>query len=445
MKILNKLNSSNKTSLKGTPSFKIVGRWLAVILTVLFIHSPAVSAAEGSLEKIIAIVDDDVLLASELNERVQQILNKIKQSGQQDPPMDQIQKDILDQLILENIQMQLARRAGLRISDAQLTASVERIARQNNMTLDQFTQALKNEGQSYISFREQVRKDTILQQIQKGNVNQRIKVTPQEIANFLQSEEGASVTAPEYRMLHTLIPLPAKSDGATDEKAKKLADELFEKIQNGQDYAKAIGTNGQTELSISDLGWRKSKDLPSIFSGLAAALQKNETAAPLKSAGGYHLVKLLDKRGDGEIIPQTKASHILLKPSAIRDDVATEAALKALRQRAIDGEDFAELAREHSEDIGSAAEGGDLGWTSPGQMVPVFQDAMELTEDGEISTVFRSQFGWHVLRVAERRDEDITDKLRDNMAHGFIHKRKYDDELQAWLQKIRDEAYVDIK
>ena len=445
MKILNKISSSNSTSVNGTPYVRIFGRWLAAILTVFFIYSPAVSAKEGSLEKIIAIVDDDVLLASELNERVEQILNKIKQSGQQDPPMDQLKKDILDQLILENIQMQLARRAGLRISDAQLTASVERIARQNNMTLDQFREALKAEGQSYISFREQVRKDTILQQIQKGNVNQRIKVTPQEITNFLESEEGASVTAPEYRMLHTLIPIPAKGDGTAAEKAQQLADELFEKIKNGQDYAKTIRSNGQIELSISDLGWRKSKDLPGIFSGLAATLEKNETAAPLKSDGGYHLVKLLDKRGDGEIIPQTKASHILLKPSAIRDDKETEAALEALRQRAINGEDFSELAREHSEDIGSAAEGGDLGWTSPGQMVPVFQNAMELTKAGEISSVFRSQFGWHVLRVAERRDEDVTDRLRDNMAHSFIHKRKYDDELQSWLQKIRDEAYVDVK
>lgn len=395
------------------------------------------------LDQIIAIVDDDVVLASELRDRIQQVKLNIEKSGKTAPPMDEIQRQILDQLILENIQLQMAYRAGVRISDAQLNDSMLRIAQQNRMDLIQFKEALERDGVSYNETREQIRKEMLLQRVQQGNVNQRVQITDQEIANFLSSKEGQAMTAPEYRMLHTLIAIPSGADKATIASAKKMADTLYQRIENGEDYAKVISNYSQ--LKINDLGWRKAADLPSLISGLATTTGEGDTASPVQSASGFHLVKLLDKRGDGKVIPQTKARHILLKPSAIRNEAATEAEIKALRQRTIDGESFEELAREFSEDIGSALEGGDLGWTSPGQLVGAFQDAMDSTKPNDISPAFKSQYGWHILQVIERRDKDVTDDIRRNIARNHIHQRKYDDELQTWLQKIRDEAYVDFK
>ena len=395
------------------------------------------------LDQVIAIVDDDVVLASELRDRIQQVKLNIEKSGKTAPPMDEIQRQILDQLILENIQLQMAYRAGVRISDAQLNDSMLRIAQQNRMDLIQFKEALERDGVSYNETREQIRKEMLLQRVQQGNVNQRVQITDQEIANFLSSKEGQAMTAPEYRMLHTLIAIPSGADKATIASAKKMADTLYQRIENGEDYAKVISNYSQ--LKINDLGWRKAADLPSLISGLATTTGEGDTASPVQSASGFHLVKLLDKRGDGKVIPQTKARHILLKPSAIRNEAATEAEIKALRQRTIDGESFEELAREFSEDIGSALEGGDLGWTSPGQLVGAFQDAMDSTKPNDISPAFKSQYGWHILQVIERRDKDVTDDIRRNIARNHIHQRKYDDELQTWLQKIRDEAYVDFK
>ncbi|MCP3906575.1 MAG: molecular chaperone SurA [Oceanicoccus sp.] len=395
------------------------------------------------LDQVIAIVDDDVVMASELRDRIQQVKLNIEKSGKTAPPMDEIQRQILDQLILENIQLQMAYRAGVRISDAQLNDSMLRIAQQNRMDLIQFKEALERDGVSYNETREQIRKEMLLQRVQQGNVNQRVQITDQEIANFLSSKEGQAMTAPEYRMLHTLIAIPSGADKATIASAKKMADTLYQRIENGEDYAKVISNYSQ--LKINDLGWRKAADLPSLISGLATTTGEGDTASPVQSASGFHLVKLLDKRGDGKMIPQTKARHILLKPSAIRNEAATEAEIKALRQRTIDGESFEELAREFSEDIGSALEGGDLGWTSPGQLVGAFQDAMDSTKPNDISPAFKSQYGWHILQVIERRDKDVTDDIRRNIARNHIHQRKYDDELQTWLQKIRDEAYVDFK
>lgn len=395
------------------------------------------------LDQVIAIVDDDVVMASELRDRIQQVKLNIEKSGKTAPPMDEIQRQILDQLILENIQLQMAYRAGVRISDAQLNDSMLRIAQQNRMDLIQFKEALERDGVSYNETREQIRKEMLLQRVQQGNVNQRVQITDQEIANFLSSKEGQAMTAPEYRMLHTLIAIPSGADKATIASAKKMADTLYQRIENGEDYAKVISNYSQ--LKINDLGWRKAADLPSLISGLATTTGEGDTASPVQSASGFHLVKLLDKRGDGKVIPQTKARHILLKPSAIRNEAATEAEIKALRQRTIDGESFEELAREFSEDIGSALEGGDLGWTSPGQLVGAFQDAMDSTKPNDISPAFKSQYGWHILQVIERRDKDVTDDIRRNIARNHIHQRKYDDELQTWLQKIRDEAYVDFK
>ena len=418
-------------------------QWSArLLLPAALMLTPVLSSAETQLfDGVIAIVDDDVVLASQLQNRLKQVEANIKKSGKKAPPIEKIQREILDQLILESIQIQMAYRAGVRISDEQLNQSMQRIASQNRMSLLEFKAALESDGLSYNATREQIRREMLIQRVQQGNVNQRVQITDQEIKNFLASEEGQALTAPEYRVLHTLLPLNDSTSGS-ELKASREADRLYQAINKGADYSKTMTSEG---LKPSDLGWRKLDDIPSLLAGVVPTLKEGATAEPLQSGSGFHLIKLLDKRGEGEVIPQTQARHILLKASAIRDEAATEAAIKKLRERALAGEDFGELAREYSEDIGSAVEGGDLNWTSPGQLVPAFQTAMDNASINEISPAFRSQYGWHILQVQGRRDKDVTEDLRKNMAKNFIHKRKFDDELAVWLQKIRDEAYVDIK
>ncbi|WP_372759211.1 peptidylprolyl isomerase, partial [Litorivivens sp.] len=378
---------------------------------------------------------------SELEDRLAQVRANIAQSGQ-DIPEERVRREVMDMMILENIQMQMADRVGLRINDEQLSAAMARIAAQNNMNLEQFREALNASGTSYAAAREQIRREMVLQQVQRGNVNQRIQITDQEIANYLESEEGRKRTAPEYHFAHILVALPSDATSAQKNKARKQADQLYQAIKSGKNVDALLKADN---VRASDLGWRKQPDLPSLFAAQASLVQDGEVLEPLESASGFHIVRLLESRGHNEVIAQTRARHILLKSSAIRSEKDTEKLAASLRQRAQKGESFHELAKSFSEDIGSAQEGGDLGWTSPGQLVPEFQEAMESTEIGNISKPFKSRYGWHIVKVEDRRMQDVTMDLRRNMARNILHERKFEEELDIWLRKIRDEAYVDIK
>lgn len=419
----------------------------AIAAALLILTAPVARADVQLLDQVIAIVDDDVILQSELDERLKAVMVNLEKSGNknQAPSPEKIQRELIDQLILENIQLQMAYRAGVRVSDAQLNESMLRIAQQNRMNLAEFKAALESDGMSYVGTREQVRREMLIQRVQQGNVNQRVHITDQEINSFLASEEGKTLTAAQYRVMHALIVLPGDASPEQLEAARSYAQQLYQQIQQGQDYKEVVRSTGPFSINSSDLGWRSTEELPSLLAGIAPSLKKGETAPPIQSPSGFHLIKMEDKRGDGETINQTQAQHILLKASAIRDEEATKQEIIKLRQQAIENNDFTALARGYSEDIGSAVEGGELGWSSPGQFVPAFQKAMDDTAIGNISEAFRSQYGWHIIKVNDRRVKDVTEDLRKRMARNYIHKRKFDDELQAWLQKIRDEAYVDFK
>jgi len=408
--------------------------------TLLIVLAPLAQAETKWLDKVVAIVDDDIILASELDTRIETIMTNIERSGKEAPPADQLRKEVLDLLILENIQMQLANRYGVRIEDEELNGAVARIAGNNNMSLAQFQQALTASGASYLAVREQIAKEMILQRVQMGNVNQRIQISDQEIQSFLKSEEGRQRTAPEYHFSHVLIPVDSDASPAQRQQAEAKAKALSAKMRAGKSV-----DNATDAISISDLGWRKSTELPSLFTEVAAKMNDFDVSEPIQSASGFHIIKLLESRGVKQMVKQTRASHILLKPSAIRSEAQTIALAKELRQRALNGESFRDLAKEYSEDIGSAQEGGDLGWTTPGQLVPQFQKAMDETSPGEIHEPVASDYGWHVIKVIERRNQDVTKDMRKQIARNIIHERKYADELDIWLRKIRSEAFVDIK
>ncbi len=418
----------------------------AIGLSALLLVAGQANAATEILDQVVAIVDDDIIMASELRERISTVSESITARGMKAPPEDQLIRETLDRLILESIQLQMGRKVGVRISDAQLNAAMQRIAAQNRMTLDQFRVALEQAGQSYNAMREQVRREMIIQRVQGGNVNQRIQITDQEVNNFLATEEGQKMAQPEYHILHALL---AVSPGASDSEAgaaEAHVEQLLTRIRSGESFEQVIsGSSGKYTFSGGDLGWRKLDDLPSLFAEVAPALSEGETSDPIRSDSGFHLVYMAEKRGAENVVAQTQVRHILVKPSEIMTDDQARQLAQELKGRALGGEEFADLAREYSEDIGSAQEGGELGWTNPGQMVPEFEQAMNATQVGDISDPVRSQFGWHILEVLDRRDEDMTATATRNMAMNYLHQRKYQEELDAWLRQIRDEAFVDIK
>lgn len=397
------------------------------------------------IDRVIAIVDDDVILSSEFQTRYQLVKANIAKAGRGLPDEQLLQREVLDQLVVESIQLQMARRVGVRISDQQLNQTIASMARQNGLTPLQLKAQIEQDGANYASFREKIRQEMIIQRVQSGNVNRRIQISDQEIDSFLDSEEGRQLTAADYRVMHALIPVAEDAAKAQTLKAREYAQQLYTKISKGGDFKTLTADNSIFAISSGDLGWRKLGDLPSLIADLIPQLNAGEIAEPVRSASGFHLIQLAEKRGDGQIAAQTHARHILLKTSAIRDEAATKQALEALRQRIIDGEDFAQLAKEHSEDIGTASEGGDLSWTSPGQLVQAFQDTMDNTEINAISPIFKSPYGWHIIEVLGRRDKDITSDIHRRMAGKFLHQRKFKDELEIWLQSIRDEAYIDYK
>ncbi len=419
---------------------------LSAALTGAMLVTAPLQAATEIIDQVVAIVDDDVIMASELRERVNAVSENLQARGMQMPPEDQLIRDTLDRLILESIQLQMGRRAGVRISDDQLNEALQRIAAQNRMTLEQFTQALAQRGQSYDAMREQVRREMIIQRVQAGNVNQRIQITEQEVGNFMSTQEGQALTQPEFHLLHALMPIDPDASERTIEAATAQVNAVMKRIRAGESFKKVLQTSNQPyAFSGGDLGWRKLDDLPSLFTEIVPKLSPGQTADPVRSESGYHIVYLEAVRGLDQVITQTKARHILVKPSEIMTDEQARDLVQQLRSRAMAGEDFADLAREYSEDFGSAQEGGELGWTMPGQMVPQFEAAMAATAVDQISEPVRTQFGWHIIKVEGRREEDMTNEATRAKAMDYVHNRKYQEELDAWLRQIRDEAFVDIK
>jgi peptidyl-prolyl cis-trans isomerase SurA len=400
------------------------------------------NTSQRMLDRIIAIVDDDVILASELDDAVARATVNYTRAKRELPPADQFRRQIFDQLVLNSLQLQIAKRAGVRVSDSELNDQMEQIARQNNMTLEQFSQALTKDGTPYAVVREQLRKEILIKHVQQGSVSERIQITDQEVDNFLNSAEGRQITAPQYHVQHALLPFGEGADAAA---VQHFAEQLTARLRAGEDFQRVVSTAGPVKIQSNDLGWKNSDELPTLVANLVPNLKAGETADPQRTAGGYHIIKLAEVRGKGEVVEQTKARHILLKPSAIRSDDQCKQLAAQLRQRALNGEDFAALARQYSEDIGSAMEGGELGWTSPGQLVAAFQSAMDGTKVGQISEPFHSRYGWHIVLVEERRKQDVTEEVRRNIARNYLHEKKYQEELDNWLRKIRDGAFVDIK
>ena len=420
---------------------KLATRCLLLMWVVL---AATAHAQVQTLDQVVAIVDDDIILATELQERLMLIKRNIEQRDMEAPPEDVLVRETLDRLILESIQLQLANRYGVRIPDAQLDAAMARMAAGSNLTLEQFRAAVEANGQSYGAMREEIRREMMIQRVQQGNVSRNIEISEQEVDNFLSTEAGAEMTQPEFRVVQALVEVSKKDSKAEVASKEAFVDGVLASILAGTRFEDAVSVIEPYAFKGGDLGWRKIDAIPSMYAQVIPNLKVGETAK-IASGAGFHLVYLADERGRERLVQQTEVRHILIKPTEVLDEAAAEALAGSLRQRALDGEDFADLAREYSDDIGSAQEGGELGWTSPGQMVPEFEAAMASTEVGEISPPVESQFGWHILEVTGRREQNIAEDIRRQQVMGYLHDQKYEEELEAWLRKIREEAFVDIK
>ena len=416
----------------------------AVSLIALCVLGSQAAAQVQTLEQVVAIVDDDIILATELQERLMLIKRNIEQRDMEAPPEDVLVRETLDRLILESIQLQLANRYGVRIPDAQLDAAMARMAGGSNLTLEQFRAAVEANGQSYGAMREEIRREMLIQRVQQGNVSRNVEISEEEVDNFLSTEAGAEMTQPEFRVVQALVEV-SKKDSKTEVQSKEaFVDGVLASILTGKPFEEAVSVIQPYTFKGGDLGWRKIDAIPSMFAEVIPNLKVGETAK-IASGAGFHLVYLADERGRERLVQQTEVRHILITPTEVMDDAAAEALTQSLRERALEGEDFAELAKEYSDDIGSAQEGGELGWTSAGQMVPEFEAAMASTEVGTISEPVKSQFGWHILEVTGRREQNIAEDMRRQQVMGYLHDQKYQEELEAWLRKIREEAFVDIK
>ena len=396
------------------------------------------------LDQVVAIVDDDIILASELQERVQGVRSTMESRGVDVPEDDVLVRETLDRLILHSIQLQLADRYGVRIPDQQLDESMTRLAQRNGLSLEQFRVALEQSGQSYAIARESLRDDLAIQRVQQGNVMRNINITEQEIDNFLATEEGETLTQPEYRVVQALLSTSRNEDALVVAEKERFVDDVLATVQSGTPFEEAVSITQPFVFSGGDLGWRKLGDIPSMFAEVVPSLSVGEVTK-VRSSSGFHLVYLADAVGGERLIRQTDVRHILIKPTEVLSEEAAEALAVELKTRIGDGESFGDLARQYSDDIGSAAEGGELGWTNPGQMVPEFEAAMASASEGEVTAPFRSEFGWHILEVKGRRDKDFSSQVRRNQVAGYIREQKYQEELDAWLRKIREEAFVDIK
>ena len=410
---------------------------------------PAAPARERQiLDRIVAVVNDDVITATELDERIHFLELQLRQQRKPVPPRDRLRGQVLEHMVMDRIQLQLAAATGIRVDDETLNKTLAKIAAQNHLSLAEFHDVLEQEGFSFARFREDMRKEIIKQRLQQREVDSRIVVTDQEVDNFLVTQRVQGKVDEEYRLGHILVAIPGSATPEDIHRARQRAQEILDALRGGKDFAETAieSSDGQQALKGGDLGWRKAGELPTLFVDVVQSMQVGDISDLIRSPSGFHIVKLLDKRsGARHVITQTRARHILIKPGALLDEQAALARARELRRRLLAGEDFAALAREYSDDKATATQGGELGWVDPGQMVPEFQRAMDALEPGEISEPVKSGFGWHLIQVEARRSHDDTEEHRRKLARQQIFRRKAEEARSSWLRRLRDEAYVEYR
>ena len=407
-----------------------------IYITLSILLALPLSAKIEILDIVAIIVGEGVVLESQVNNMLANIEKRYQEQGAPMPPREALLEQVQERLIIEELQLQMGRQAGIRIGDGELNQAFENIAQTNGLSLEEFIKTLEAEGESYEELRSQVRKEMIIQRVQRGKVGREVDITEQELDGFLATEGAVKELSPELFVRQILVPDQNK------------ADSLLIKINNGEDFTDLAKKNSKSSNATSggEMGWRNLADLPSLFADALKNKKKGYISPPLKSGSGFYILKLEDKRGDlVRFEDQWNVRHILMMTTKLRDETFTKKELEEVRKRVLDGEDFSLLAKEFSEDPGSASRGGDLDWLSRGKTAPAFEKMMLESPVGEISPVFESEFGFHFLEVLDTRTEDLTEEVIKDRAYGILFARKFDEELENSLRTTRAEAFVEFK
>ncbi len=423
---------------------------VGVLLSSVAVAQTRELATKGVLlDRVAAVVNDGVVLNSELEDQIAIVSERLRAQKLELPPESVLRQQVLERLVLQEIQAQRANKAGLKVPDETLNAALTDVAQRNGIPLSQLPEALQSQGIDYAAYREEMRKELTLGLLRQRDVLQRISITPREIDQYLEKQTKTPSADQEYNVSHILIAVPQEATPAQLDEAGKRAQEVYNRAKSGEDFAKlAVAySKSQTALEGGALGWRKGGELPTFLTDVIAKLKPGEVSEPLRTPTGYHIIRLNEVRGSDHkaIEKQIHVRHILMKTTELADDATVKQKLTQLREQILKGADFAVLAQTNSEDPGSGSQGGDLGWSGPGTFVPEFEAAIANLKDGEISEPFHTQYGWHIAQVLGRREFDNTDELRRRQAIEAIRASKADEETELWLRRLRDDAYVEYK
>ncbi|MEL7023199.1 MAG: peptidylprolyl isomerase [Pseudomonadota bacterium] len=422
---------------------------LLMATTTLTTFAPSASAQEQSqlLDRVVALVNEGVVLQSELDAQVMTIKDRIQQSGQPMPPEAELRSQILERLIVTRLQLQRAERMGIQISDEMLNNALAEVAQRNGVQFEQLPEIMAAQGLSYPVYREDMREQLTIEQVRQISVIRRISVTERELEQCLSRTEEQKGLNAEYSLSHMLISVSGAATANEFRAAQEKARSLYDQLQNGADFATLALTNSDSETALEggSLGWRKGNQIPTLFADAVYSMDAGEVSEPIRSGSGFHLVKLNEVRGavGRSEIEQTNVRHILIRPNEILDDAAAKQKLIDIRARIIEGEDFSDLAKLNSDDPGSGNLGGDLGWTEPGVFVPEFSEVVDNLELNELSDVVQTRFGYHVIEVLGRRMYDNTEEVRRNECALSLRNARVGEETELWLRRLRDEAFVD--
>ncbi len=424
--------------------------YLLLALTLVATTAPAAELSKrGALiDRVAAIVNENVVTTSELDEQVAMITERLQQQRTALPDAEVLRKQVLDRLVVQEVQMQRANRVGIKISDEQLNAALADVAQRNNIRLADLPRALASQGVDYASYRDNMRKEITLTSLRQRDVIGKINVTPRELEQFIERQKRMPSETMEYNVSHILIAVPQEASQTQVDELAKRAQDIYVRSTGTEDFGRlAVAySNSQTALESGSLGWRKGPELPTFFAEEIVKLKAGGISKPIRTPSGFHLIKLNETRdisGSSKVVEQNHARHILIKPNELQDDATVKQKLTSIRERILKGEDFSAFASSMSEDPGSSVNGGDLGWNGPGTFVPEFEATLARLNDNDISEPIRTQFGWHVIQLLGRRSFDTTEEQMRNRAYNQLRESKADEETELWLRRLRDEAFVD--
>lgn len=428
------------------------------LLPTLSAHAQDRELGAGGLllDGVAAVVDEGIVLKSELADSLARILQNLEKARAEAPPEERgslppvsiIEQQVLDQLVLREIQLQRASRAGMTVSDDLLNEALSRVAQNLGYTLEELPAVLAAQGVDYAMYREDSRRDLIVEQLEQRDVVQRIAITPRELDQCLVDSASTASDGFDYNISHILIGVPANASQQDLENARQRIDDIHARLVAGEDFAQlAVAVSqAQTALEGGSLGWRKGAQLPTLFADTVIRMKAGEFSAPIQSSGGFQIVRLNEMRGaERTMVDQLRVRHILLRPDEILDDAAVQQKMRDIRAQIVRGDDFATVAQAVSVDATSAAEGGNLEWLSPGDTVPEFEEALAALPLGELSQPIKTRFGWHLVEVLERRSHDTTDEMKRTQCARQIRAAKAEEERELWVRRLRDQAFVDIR